>query len=370
MGGRVLATEAASKAAIDLRVAVRDLQADTQRVMVLGERLADPSYWDGAAAAEFRQVHWRQARASLQPLIQDLERLRASAERVIDHILEAGGEGAGGGEGTGGQQDGHGDTPEGGILSGLIRTLKSPLENAHRVLDATADALEHSGAQLIRDTRVVVAAGIAVTEHEGGRLVSFAENTAVRVGYRAARVAEKTWDEAPMVARKIEGAAGEVSAFVTDEGGVVLSKAEGSLSETFNLAKGAKLAGKVAGPLAIPIAGFSQYMEDRHDSDLSTQQHWDRAIAAGVLEGGGALLGSDLGEWLGGGIGAAVGGGAGIETGPGAVVTGGAGAVVGTVAGGLLGGIGGGLAGDEVKKSLFEWNPDNLFGPPQIKHMR
>lgn len=102
MAMRVLATQTAERAARDLRGTLQQLHADTQRVLNLGNRLADTEVWDGPQAVEFRQVYWPEARASLQPALQALERLQSSAETVVDDILKAGGDGPGGGTPSGG----------------------------------------------------------------------------------------------------------------------------------------------------------------------------------------------------------------------------------------------------------------------------
>ncbi|MBO0836540.1 MAG: hypothetical protein J2P28_13675 [Actinobacteria bacterium] len=104
MAMRVLATQTAEKAAQDLRVTLQALRGDTQRVLGLGNRLADTNLWDGPVAAEFRQVHWPRALASLQPTLQAVERLQASAQTVVNNILKAGGEGVAGGRPAGGSE--------------------------------------------------------------------------------------------------------------------------------------------------------------------------------------------------------------------------------------------------------------------------
>ncbi|MBO0683168.1 MAG: hypothetical protein J2P45_08445 [Candidatus Dormibacteraeota bacterium] len=97
MNDRILATEAALRAATDLRRSLESLQVSARRVITLAERLADPAEWDGPDARRFRQAEWPQARDSLAPAVRDLDLMRSSAEGVIRAILAAGGA-AGGSE--------------------------------------------------------------------------------------------------------------------------------------------------------------------------------------------------------------------------------------------------------------------------------
>src|SRR2546426_3803220 len=92
MNERVLATEDVRKAAADMRRKTGELHSEVQTVLALGDRLANPNVWDGPAAVTFRQVQWRRTRSALLPAVDSLERLRSSAEGVIDNILKAGGE--------------------------------------------------------------------------------------------------------------------------------------------------------------------------------------------------------------------------------------------------------------------------------------
>jgi hypothetical protein len=102
MSSRVLATDAARQAAADLKRMLPQLQAAAREIIALGDRLANPSIWEGPSAAEFRHSQWRPVRTSLQPTIQALLRLESTAEVVINEILRAGGEGPGSGTTAGG----------------------------------------------------------------------------------------------------------------------------------------------------------------------------------------------------------------------------------------------------------------------------
>ena len=93
MSDRVLATQAALKAVVDLHAGVRDLQAGIKQVITLGDGLADPAVWDSPEAARFRQTEWPQSRAALPAALPVLEAVRAGAERTIRAILEAGARG-------------------------------------------------------------------------------------------------------------------------------------------------------------------------------------------------------------------------------------------------------------------------------------
>ncbi|MBO0685146.1 MAG: hypothetical protein J2P45_18495 [Candidatus Dormibacteraeota bacterium] len=93
MNDRILATEAALRAATDLRRTLESLQVSARRVIALADRVADPSEWDGPDAARFRQAEWPQARDLLVPAVRNLDLMRSSAETVIRAILAAGGSG-------------------------------------------------------------------------------------------------------------------------------------------------------------------------------------------------------------------------------------------------------------------------------------
>ena len=97
MNDRILATEAALRAATDLRRSLESLQVSARRVMALADRVADPTEWDGPDAARFRQAEWPQARSALVPAIRNLDLMRSSAETVIRAILAAGGSSSGSG---------------------------------------------------------------------------------------------------------------------------------------------------------------------------------------------------------------------------------------------------------------------------------
>ncbi|MBO0685144.1 MAG: hypothetical protein J2P45_18485 [Candidatus Dormibacteraeota bacterium] len=92
MSSRVLATQTAERAAVDLRGRLQSLQGVTRQVLALGDKLADPTSWDGPEAARFRS-EWPQMGGALRQLMPALESLQRSSETVVEQIIQAGSQG-------------------------------------------------------------------------------------------------------------------------------------------------------------------------------------------------------------------------------------------------------------------------------------
>lgn len=92
MSTRVLATQTAEKAAVDLRGRLQSLQGVARQVLSLGDRLADPTTWDGPEAARFRS-DWPQMGGALRQIMPALESLQRSSETVVEQIIKAGSQG-------------------------------------------------------------------------------------------------------------------------------------------------------------------------------------------------------------------------------------------------------------------------------------
>ncbi len=90
MSDRVLATDAARRAAAQYRLRLRDVIDAQQQVLQSGLKLCDPAIWDGPMAKEFRTVHWPPAQRALRGSLAALNRLQAGAETVVSEILRAG----------------------------------------------------------------------------------------------------------------------------------------------------------------------------------------------------------------------------------------------------------------------------------------
>jgi hypothetical protein len=98
---RVLATQAALRAATQLEGRLGSLGTAAQHALALGQTLADPNAWDGPAAARFRGG-WQQTGGAVRQVLQQVEGLQRTAREVIGEILAAGNEGLPGGPGPGG----------------------------------------------------------------------------------------------------------------------------------------------------------------------------------------------------------------------------------------------------------------------------
>jgi hypothetical protein len=73
---------------------ISDLLHKFQDLQAQGKTLSDHNQYDGPDAVKFRG-DWGKDSKNLQQAISDLEHVRATAQSVIDNILQAGGLGAG-----------------------------------------------------------------------------------------------------------------------------------------------------------------------------------------------------------------------------------------------------------------------------------
>src|SRR5579859_4189074 len=100
MSGRVLATGSAVAAARRMHALLSgDVQAQLGQLVQAGQRLSDPSVWDGAAAASFRRT-WPRDSAQLRSTLRALAALEGHAQDVIQAIETAGTDGQVGAGGT------------------------------------------------------------------------------------------------------------------------------------------------------------------------------------------------------------------------------------------------------------------------------
>jgi hypothetical protein len=103
MSQRVLATDQAVNSIRQIQAIVNGgLQNDIQRLKQLLVTLSDANEWDGPLAVRFRTEMSPQCRSAMDRLIQELEALRAEAQRILAAILAAGGIGGVGVAGGGG----------------------------------------------------------------------------------------------------------------------------------------------------------------------------------------------------------------------------------------------------------------------------
>jgi hypothetical protein len=105
---RVLATQAALRAATDLEGKLGSLSSASQQALALGQTLSDPDAWDGPEAARFRG-EWQRTGGALRQVLLHVEGLQPSTRKVIGDILAAGSEGLAGG--LGGGEPGAGGSP-------------------------------------------------------------------------------------------------------------------------------------------------------------------------------------------------------------------------------------------------------------------
>jgi hypothetical protein len=87
---RVLATQQADQSARHMAGLTSDLLQKLTDLQAQGKTLSDPNEYDGPEAVRFRS-DWQTDSKNLQTAINDLESLRATAQSVIDSILQAGG---------------------------------------------------------------------------------------------------------------------------------------------------------------------------------------------------------------------------------------------------------------------------------------
>ena len=93
MGGRVLATDEALRAAQAMRSRLKRLEDTARQAALLGQRLCDPSIWDCRDAVQFRQVTWPRASGDL---VRSAHSFAAAAEHldgVVQDIITAGASG-------------------------------------------------------------------------------------------------------------------------------------------------------------------------------------------------------------------------------------------------------------------------------------
>ena len=87
---RVLATQYADQSARHMAGLISDLLHKFNDLQAQGKILSDPNQYDGPDAVHFRG-DWAKDSKNLQTSINDLEHVRATAQSVIDNILQAGG---------------------------------------------------------------------------------------------------------------------------------------------------------------------------------------------------------------------------------------------------------------------------------------
>jgi uncharacterized protein YukE len=91
MSQRVLSTEAARAAIQKMQMILSgDLQGQIGQLEAQGETLSDPNVWDGPYAMQFRS-EWPQQRTALMDILNALDELRVSVQRVNENIMQAGG---------------------------------------------------------------------------------------------------------------------------------------------------------------------------------------------------------------------------------------------------------------------------------------
>lgn len=91
MPDRVLSTQAARNAARQMQQIINGPLAEQIELLNRqGQILCDPNLWDGNQALLFRQ-EWPHHLQSLRKTQESLNQLRASVERAIQNIMEAGG---------------------------------------------------------------------------------------------------------------------------------------------------------------------------------------------------------------------------------------------------------------------------------------
>lgn len=92
MGDRVVASGAAKQAATQMQQVLNGQLQDTlRRLDQLGTTLSNPQDWDGRLAQQFRSSEWPQAKSATQKMIQELEQLQQSVQKIVQNIMTAGG---------------------------------------------------------------------------------------------------------------------------------------------------------------------------------------------------------------------------------------------------------------------------------------
>jgi gas vesicle protein len=87
--GRVLATQDAKAAANQLLQLTRQLQDEINKVIVQGDKLADPNQWDGQKAGQWRG-QWSSDKGKLKQSVEQLDTLEQRAKQVVEAIFAAG----------------------------------------------------------------------------------------------------------------------------------------------------------------------------------------------------------------------------------------------------------------------------------------
>lgn len=88
---RVLATQEAKIAATQLIQLSGQLRDEIQKVIVQGNKLADPGQWDGNLATAWRN-DWTNDRQQLHHSSEQLDSLQKRAQQAVHNILRAGGD--------------------------------------------------------------------------------------------------------------------------------------------------------------------------------------------------------------------------------------------------------------------------------------
>ncbi|MDT5281867.1 MAG: hypothetical protein QOJ20_3062 [Mycobacterium sp.] len=88
---RVLATEDAKTAAVQMVGDAGHLHDQIGKVVVEGDKLADPNQWDGKLAQQWRG-DWTNDKKQLQDAASKLDDLQKKAQKAVQDILHAGGD--------------------------------------------------------------------------------------------------------------------------------------------------------------------------------------------------------------------------------------------------------------------------------------
>jgi uncharacterized protein YukE len=91
--GRVLATDDAKSAIQQMNTLVNgSLEQLLGQLDAQGQKLSDPSCWDGARAIEFRSTVWPETSKSLRHVKTVLDDLRVKLDGITTDIMRAGGD--------------------------------------------------------------------------------------------------------------------------------------------------------------------------------------------------------------------------------------------------------------------------------------
>jgi uncharacterized protein YukE len=93
MSQRVVASAQAKQAATQMQqVLSGQLQDTLRRLDQLGTTLSQPNEWDGRLAQQFRSQEWPQVKSANQKMLQQLEQLQQSVQKIVQNIMQAGGD--------------------------------------------------------------------------------------------------------------------------------------------------------------------------------------------------------------------------------------------------------------------------------------